>query len=121
MVLDTCFSGQTPKGLLFKRVSPAMLKVVQPESSMDRGVVMASARADQLSTWYEAKGHSLFTYFFIKGLTGEADSNKDKKVSAAEMEAYLAENVPFMARKISGRNQQPMVEGNKDLILVEYK
>jgi len=121
VVLDTCFSGQTPKGLLFKRVSPAMLKVVQPESSMDRGVVMASARADQLSTWYEAKGHSLFTYFFIKGLTGEADSNKDKKVSAAEMEAYLAENVPFMARKISGRNQQPMVEGNKDLILVEYK
>jgi hypothetical protein len=121
VVLDTCFSGQTPKGLLFKRVSPAMLKVVQPQSGMEKGVVMASAGADQLSTWYESKQHSLFTYFFIKGLGGEADLNKDKKVSAGEMETYLADNVPFMARKLSGRNQQPMVEGNKDIILVEFK
>ncbi|GEM_PF-6735757 len=121
VVLDTCFSGQTPKGLLFKRVSPAMLKVVQPDSSMDKGVVLASARADQLSTWYESKQHSLFTYFFMKGLRGEADADKDKKVTAGEMEAYLADNVPFMARKISGRNQQPVVEGNRNAVLVELK
>lgn len=121
VVLDTCFSGQTPKGLLFKRVSPAMLKVVQPQSGMDKGVVMASAGADQLSTWYESKQHSLFSYFFMKGLGGDADLNKDRKVTAGEMEAYLSDNVPFMARKLSGRNQQPMVEGNKDLVLVEFK
>lgn len=121
VVLDTCFSGQTPKGLLFKRVSPAMLKVAQPHSGMDKGVVLASARADQLSTWYEGKQHSLFTYFFLKGLGGEADLNKDRKVTAGEMESYLADNVPFMARKLSGRNQEPMVEGNKDVVLVEFK
>ncbi len=119
VVLDACFSGATPKGLLFKGVSPALLKVKNPIVAVQNGVVFSSSSENQLSNWYPEKKHGLFTYFFLKGLQGAADVNKDGQVTAEELENYLKENVPEKARE-QNREQTPQMVGDKDYIVVKY-
>ncbi len=70
VVLDACFSGNTDKGMLFKGISPAMVKVKKEYRGPAGAVLMTSASVDQVSVWYPEKRHSLFTYYFLKGLQG---------------------------------------------------
>jgi hypothetical protein len=121
VVLDACFSGQTPDGLLFKNISPALLKVRDTAADLTAGAVFASAGNDQVSTWYEDKKHSLFTYFFLKGLQGEADSDKDRSITVGEMEGFLTDNVPYWANRVANKKQDPRVEGGRELVLVSLK
>ena len=119
VVLDACFSGNSEKGLLFKDISPALVKVKKEFQGPANAVLITSAAVDQVSTWYREKRHSLFTYYFLKGLQGEADINKDLKITVGEMDAYLKEQVPYMARRLTGVEQQPVVTGNPaDVIAV---
>ena len=121
VVLDSCFSGNSEKGMLFKNVSPAMVKVKAGVNGPDKAVVMTSAGLDQVSSWYPEKKHSLFTYFFLKGLQGEADPGRTGKVTVGGMRKYLQENVPYMARRLTGNEQQPLVTGNDDEVLAVVK
>ncbi len=119
VVLDACFSGNSEKGLLFKDISPALVKVKKEFQGPANAVLITSAAVDQVSTWYREKRHSLFTYYFLKGLQGEADINKDLKITVGEMDHYLKEQVPYMARRLTGIEQQPVVTGNPaDVIAV---
>ena len=119
VVLDACFSGNSEKGLLFKDISPALVKVKKEFQGPANAVLITSAAVDQVSTWYREKRHSLFTYYFLKGLQGEADINKDLKITVGEMDNYLKEQVPYMARRLTGTEQQPVVTGNPaDVIAV---
>lgn len=117
VVLDTCFSGRTEKGLLFKNVSPALLRVKVVAANVGGGAVLTSSRGDQLSTWYPKQRHSLYTYYFLKGLQGAADANKDKKITTGEMQAFVGEEVDYWAGRLAGKSQQPKLEGQKDVVL----
>lgn len=122
VVLDSCFSGNSESGLLFKDISPAMLKVKKEFQGPANAVLITSAAVDQVSTWYRDKRHSLFTYFFLKGLQGEADINRDRRITVGEMEGYLKEHVPYMARRLTGTEQHPVITGNPaDVIAVLKK
>ncbi len=117
VVLDACFSGFPEGGDLFKGISPAMVKVDRSLTGPDNALVFTSGQADQVSTWYPAKRHSLFTYYFLKGLQGESDADNNKQITVAEMSAYLEDKVPWMARKLKGTTQQPQVMGQRDKVL----
>ena len=121
VVLDACFSGNSDRGMLFKNISPTLVKVKKEFRGPAGAVLMTSAAVDQVSTWYREKRHSLFTYFFLKGLQGEADTNKDGKITVGEMDNYLKENVPYMARKLTGNEQSPVVTGNAADVIVVLK
>lgn len=121
VVLDSCFSGNSEKGMLFKNISPAMVKVKKEYQGPSNAVIITSAAVDQVSTWYPEKRHSLFTYYFLKGLQGDADANKDGKITIGEMKEYLKENVPYMARRLSGKEQQPVITGNDSEVIVMLK
>lgn len=121
VVLDACFSGNTDKGMLFKGISPAMVKVKKEYRGPAGAVLMTSASVDQVSAWYPEKRHSLFTYFFLKGLQGEADKSNDGKITVGELSEYLNENVPYMARRLKGLEQQPVVMGNPGDVMVVLK
>lgn len=121
IVLDACFSGNSEKGLLFKNISPAMVRVKKEYASPTQALLITSAAVDQVSTWYPEKKHSLFTYYFLKGLQGEADLNRDKKITMGEMKEYLKENVPYMARRLSGMEQTPVVTGNDQEVIIQLK
>jgi len=121
VVLDACFSGDSPSGALFKNISPAMVKNVRALQEVANGVVFSSADKDQVATWYPEKRHSLFTYFFLKGLGGAADSDKNKSVTAGELNTYLAKYVPFTAQSESNRKQTPLMVGNEAMVLAQFK
>ncbi|MCX8110592.1 MAG: caspase family protein, partial [Syntrophorhabdaceae bacterium] len=118
VVLDACFSGNSGKGLILKDISPIVLSVKKDINTPANAVIMTSAAMDQVSTWYPDKRHSLFTYYFLKGIQGDADANKDGIITVAEMKAYLNEHVPYMARRLNNIEQHPVVTGDEKEVLV---
>ncbi len=122
VILDACFSGASAGGALVKNISPLYMKVKTPVVAMNHGVVFTSASGEQVSCWYPEKRQSLFTYYFLKGLTGDADLNHDKTITVGEMQQYLEQNVPVEARYLSNREQTPQVmTKDPDKVLVKFE
>ncbi|MBA7597389.1 MAG: hypothetical protein GH143_04025 [Calditrichaeota bacterium] len=121
VVVDACFSGGSEAGMLIQQASPIFISVENPAANLKNGVVLTSSSGDQISSWYREKGHGLFTYFFLKGIRGEADGDRDGKVTSDEVFGYIMENVPYLARRLFNREQTPQLLGEVlDQILVEY-
>jgi hypothetical protein len=131
VVIDACFSGQSERGTLVKKASPALLNVESPIMGMKNGLVLTASKADQISSWYPEKQHGLFTYYFLKGFqktTSEdgtttivADQNGDKSVTGAEMGEYISKKVSRQARRLHSRKQNPQILGqDTDRVLVTY-
>jgi formylglycine-generating enzyme required for sulfatase activity len=56
-------------------------------------------------------GHGVFFHFVIEGLKGEADSNKDTRVSLLELTEYTQDKVPDFVSNRRGRRQMPVLLG----------
>ncbi len=122
VVLEACFSGVSENGPIIQRASPVDLSVENPVMAMEDGLAFTAGAADQIASWYPEKKHGLFTYHFLKGLRGEADQNGDRAVTAAEMEQYLMDKVPYRARRMFSREQTPQVVGaDKSQVLIQYE
>ena len=113
--MDSCFSGKSGRvekeELLVAGVRPGVLKVKDPLLLSKKLVVLAAAKSNQLSNYYKQEGQGLFTYYLLKGMTGEADSNKDKKITLSELSKYVEEEVSSASRRLFGisRQQNPVV------------
>ena len=121
VVLDTCFSGGSEKGMLLKHASPVFIDVKNPLLTMKNACVLTSSTGDQISSWYPAKKHGLYTYYFLKGLQGEADVDKDGKITGGELHNYLSNEVEYMARRLHMRDQHPQIMGSGKAVIVKYK
>ncbi len=119
VVTDACFSGAP----LFKKASPVGIIVKNPLIAANNTSIMNSSTGTELSSWYPQKGHGLFTYYFLLGIAGKADMNKDKKITVTELSNFVRENVPYMARKLhGGRKQTPTFKtSDKIQVLINYK
>ena len=53
----------------------------------------------------------------MRGMEGNADTNKDGKITAGEMQTYLTENVAKQA-SLANRLQQPQLTGDANRVLV---
>ncbi|MGH7229661.1 MAG: hypothetical protein ACREIH_10680 [Nitrospiraceae bacterium] len=53
--------------------------------------------------------HSLFTYYLLRGLKGEADTNQDGAVTLGELTAFLGQAVPAAARSDFRQEQHPLI------------
>lgn len=121
IVLDACFSGSSPGGVLLKQASPAFLTVENPALAIENGLLFSSSTGQQMSNWYAEKKHGLFTYYFLKALKGAGDSNNDRQVTAEEIDTYLSTHVPDKAMELHNRKQTPQVLGkDKQRVLVKY-
>ena len=121
VLIDACFSGSSDEGMILKDISPVFIEVNESSLITDNSTVMTSAAGDQVSSWYRDKKHSLFTYYFLKAIQGEGDLNKDKKLTFAEIESYIDENVPYQARRINGRDQTPQLDStDKERVFIQY-
>lgn len=117
VVLDSCFSGNSPNGLLFKGISGLVIVDKSAKMTVKNSTVITSTSENQVSSWYTEKEHSLFTYFFLKGLQGEADKNGDKKITAGELNEYLSENVSSLSKRLTGNLQQPLLTGDNKRVM----
>lgn len=114
VVIDACFSGSSNSGMLIKNISPVMIEIEKGHAVDDATVEFTSSSADEVSSWFPEKKHSLYTYYFLKGLQGEADSNNDRRITVGEIHKYLAEKIPYEARRLNNRQQTPGVTPARD-------
>jgi hypothetical protein len=116
VVLDSCFSGAGGRSVLAKGARPMVLSVENPVLASGRTVVLAASGGDQISNSFEEKGHGLLTYYFLKGLQGDGDGNKDGMIEMAELYDYVKPNVQRVARKQYNNEQTPQLLASPDLL-----
>ncbi len=126
VVIDSCFSGGTNTGKwLVPNASPALLKVKNPVVTHSKVTILTSAENNQVSSWYPEKQHSMFTYFFLRAVGGDADRNRDRRISFQEIYDFVSdrsEGVPYYAKRLhGGRIQTPtLIAADKESIFVRY-
>ena len=119
MFLDTCYSGGTRTNeILLADARP--IAIVPDKSALPSNVtVLAAASGAQLSSTYEAAKQGLFSYWLMKGLEGDADTNRDKMITTGELHEYVARKVSPIAQRRS-RQQSPQLMGDSTRVLVTY-
>ena len=117
MFLDSCYSGQTRGGdVLIAGARPIAPKISANSYPQNFTVISASAN-DQISSASPDLKHGIFSYYLMKGMEGDADLNKDSKITVAEMQEYLTDMVGRQAMGMN-RKQQPQLFGDRDRVLV---
>jgi len=119
VVLDACFSGGSQQGMLTNNVSPMYIDIEKPLISKKINLLTSSS-GDQISSWYPEGNHSLFTYFFLRAIRGESDKNRDRKITLSEIQNFINDNVPYMARRKYGREQTPVIRGDLNTVICTY-
>lgn len=126
VVLDSCFSGAGGRSVIAKGVRPMVLSVENPVLAGSNTVVLAASSGGQVSSTYAQQGHGLLTYYFLKGLQGAADYNKDGAIDLTEVFAYLRPQVERTARRDFNNDQTPQLVGSTEMLkrsvrLVEFR
>jgi Caspase domain len=116
VVLDSCFSGAGDRSVIAKGMRPIITEIKSPLLGKGKTIVLAASSGQQVSSTYEQKAHGLMTYFFLKGLQGEADTNKDGKIDIAELFEYLRPQVERVARRDFNNEQTPLLLGDTDML-----
>jgi hypothetical protein len=118
MFIDSCYSGQSRTGeTLLASARPIAVTAKQTSSFPSNFTVISASAPDQISSSSPELKHGIFSYYLMRGMEGEADANKDKQITVAEMQAYLTENVSRRAMGMN-RTQQPQVIGDQSRVLV---
>ena len=114
--LDTCYSGTTrgPDMLIASR--PIAIRAKE-QAVPDGFTVMTAAAGDQTAKPLEEAKHGMFSYFLMKGMEGDADTNQDNQITAGELHAYVQRNV---IQQSSG-SQTPELQGDADRVLVRFQ
>lgn len=116
VMLDSCFSGSGGRSVIAKGMRPMVLSVENPLLARGRTVVLAASSGEQVSSTYDQKSHGLLTYFFLKGLQGDADRNRDQNVELTELFEYLKPQVERIARREFHNEQSPQLIGSPDML-----
>ncbi len=118
VILDACFSGSGGRSVLAKGARPLVLtsdKITIPE----RLTVFAAAEGDQITSTLEEQGHGTFTYYFLKGISGDAKGIAGA-VTAKGLYSYLKPKVQDAARR-QNRNQDPVLHIKNDRELIKFR
>jgi|GEM_PF-3499726 len=107
VALDSCFSGAGGRSVLAKGARPLVTRVDAAVPQDGKLVVFTASQADQISGTLEDQGHGAFTYYFLKGLDGEA-SDGSGRVTAGSLYGYLAKRVSAAAHR-QEREQNPQL------------
>jgi TPR repeat protein len=119
LFLDTCYSGGTRTNEVLLADARPIAIVPDMKALPSNVTVLAAASGSQLSSTYEAAQQGLFSYWLMKGLEGDADANKDKKITTGELHEYVARRVGPMAQR-RNRQQDPQLMGDSMRVLVSY-
>jgi hypothetical protein len=118
MFIDTCYSGQVRTGeALVANVRPVQLKAGINKFPTDFTVFTASAPDQMASSSSELK-HGIFSFYVMKGMEGDADENKDGKITSAELQDYVSEMVGRQSMVLN-RRQQPQLIGDAGRVVVD--
>jgi peptidoglycan hydrolase-like protein with peptidoglycan-binding domain len=115
VILEACFSGFSQSGAVLPKSSGIMIVAKEPTVPSNVRVISAGA-ADQMASWEKNGSQSLFTKYFLKGMSGEGDrkpyGNGDGKVEDTELKKYLDDTMTYYARRYYGRDQTAQIVVN---------
>ena len=117
VALDSCFSGAGGRSVMAQGARPLVMKVDAMPAQKNL-TVFAAASADQITSTLEDQGHGTFTYYFLKGLGGNA-KDASGRVTAQALYDYLKPKVQDAARR-QNREQEPALHGRADSELVRF-
>ncbi len=117
LFLDACYSGQSRTGETL--IASARPISVKSESRIfpENFTVITASTADQISSSNPDLKHGIFSYYLMRGMEGDADTDKDGKITLGEMQSYLVENVGRQAGMMN-RKQEPQLIGDSNRVLV---
>ena len=119
LFLDTCYSGLS-RGQEMLLASARPISITPKRQDIPEGfTVFSAASGKQISSGLDGAKHGLFSYYLMKGMEGPADANKDRKITAGELHAYLRDNVRQQAIRL-GREQTPELAGDAERVLVRW-
>jgi hypothetical protein len=106
---DACHSGSLDKS------NKDMESVIDSyynawNSSTGGTALMMSSKAEETSIEYQGLRQGVFSYYLIKGLKGEANTNSDDIVTISELFDYVKTNVQVY----TSYKQTPVINGNYD-------
>jgi hypothetical protein len=117
MFIDACYSGQTRSGdVLIANAKPLSLKSDTSAYPPNFTVITASAN-DQISSSSPELKHGIFSFYLMKGMEGEADANKDGRITVGEMQEYLSDKVSRQAM-MQNRKQTTQLVGDAGRVLI---
>jgi len=111
VVLDSCFSGTGGRSIVAKGARPVGLTIESPSLPTMTGkkmVVFSASQNNQVSSAFPEKEHGLFTYFFLKGFRGAADSDNNGMVNIGELHDYVRTEVQRQSRRMNSE-QTPQI------------
>ena len=117
--LDACFTGQTRDAKMLIADARPIIILPKEQDIPDNLNVLSAASGSQISGAIKEKEHGLFTYYVLRGLSGDADTNKDKVVKLKELSEYVSRNVKEQAA-LNGREQFPQLKSNQDKVIVKF-
>lgn len=117
VIADACHSGSyiASKGGQDNHPSEEnRLQYLSALNNTQPGIVyLLSSMANEESLEVSTLHNSIFTYFVLRGLKGEANVNKDNFVTIKELFDYVYINVTDYAGKL-GKVQTPVIKGDYD-------
>ena len=117
--LDTCYSGLSRGKETLLASARGIVVTPKPQSIPSGFTVLSAASGQQISSGLKEAKHGLFSYYLMKGMEGGADANKDRKITAGELHAYLGSRVKRQAIRL-GREQTPELSGDGERVLVRW-
>jgi PKD repeat protein len=114
VVFDSCYAGGGERGNrgLPRGARPATTTLdLWGDFNLEGKIVLAAAGENEESYEESELGHGVFTHFLLQGLEGEADENKDGKVTVQEVYAYVSREVSNYVREKVNAEQHPQLIG----------
>jgi len=121
LFMDTCYSGAA-KGGQQTLVASRGLRIVKKDTLADlpsNFTLFSAAANDETAISHPTQKNGLFSYWMMRGLGGEADSNNDSKLTNGELHAFISDKVQKTAIS-KGHNQHPQLVGDKDKVIASW-
>lgn len=107
--IDACFSGSTREGAaLLAGARGAVVSVEHPALRSATMAVFSAATGEQVANAWPAQQHGVFTYWLLKGLRGDADTDADGVIRVDELDRFVRGRVVQSAAGLD-REQTPQV------------
>jgi uncharacterized caspase-like protein len=123
VVLDSCFSGAGGRSVMVAGARPLVTKTDVGRGDTGRVVVFSASGSDEITGSLPDQGHGLFTYYFLKGLNGEAVPTPEG-VTVQALYDYLSPNVEDAARR-DNRDQTPQLivppDGRRKMLIKDLR
>jgi hypothetical protein len=109
VMLDACFSGAGGRSVLAPGARP-LVNVQTTDSVPDKISVLSASGAREIAGGLDLRRHGLFTYFLLRGLSGEAADSAGHE-SLQDLGGYVRDRVRDAARR-ENRDQTPRLLGD---------